>query len=853
VRDLPDGLTIVCGPNGSGKSTVFAFLARGLFGGPAAGTAIHRSPRGAGHIWCAGPGGDITIVQSDDPGAAPVARRADGRDVAAADLDACFGGADCRLIGSLLAFDAQALRTPIDGLISAMRRQSNAPAARALVDRIRRALDSIRDRAGRPDDTAHDASALPDDVQDALTRARRAAAEWSQLLCVQARLRREAASLAGEIEALKAEHARHELLVDLAPDWRALTRAREELARLEAPAELPAAIEERLAVALAVARTGPAHESSHADPANPEGPPPAQELIAWQRRLTEVVDAVRTRESELNTTKRRLAELEAERDAIQSTVGPEPPALARIDDSLRLIQRVRTGLAAIEEEDAEIRRLQERIAECGGAVRELEATPIRQPSRIILHGGWMGALAGTSALALRPPAGHVFEAGALVVCSALGVAGTLIQRARGTAFVAATLDRRARLAALQTELQDACRQLGTHQEQASRRRFDVGVDSTRLGLRAHPSPLQLQVLSKDLLDRRERRQAWEAAQSGLVHLQSVRDEFRARERANEAAVREARARQQEAVGEWQHWKARTGLANRTEADPAETPDAIAQLCSEAGVADESALRARIAGRRRYLDLQQAIAESERRLHERLPAGDAGAAVLELLAAGAAGPEPAPHGPGTLADREHARDRARRQLEEIDRRIDTVAADAAALPRLEAELATAANDAQDAAADRQTLTAAAARLAAACTRAERLCQPPVVQSTSRRLLAITGRYELQLAPGAHGTASIVDARGARKSLEQLSRATLEQLQFSVRLGIADEVSRCGVSLPLLIDDAIDDGDSVRRHSLAEQVVDISRGRQVLVFTSRPETADLLRRLDPTAHTIVMQEL
>ena len=32
VRDLPDGLTVLCGPNGSGKSTLVAFIRQILFG-----------------------------------------------------------------------------------------------------------------------------------------------------------------------------------------------------------------------------------------------------------------------------------------------------------------------------------------------------------------------------------------------------------------------------------------------------------------------------------------------------------------------------------------------------------------------------------------------------------------------------------------------------------------------------------------------------------------------------------------------------------------------------------------------------------------------------------------------------
>ncbi len=851
VRDLPDGLTIVCGPNGSGKSTVFAFLERALFGGSAAHLAARRSPRGEGRIWCAGPAGDVTIVQSGDPSAPPRAERGDGQDAGEADIEACFGGADYRLLGSLMAFNVDDLRAPLARLLSALRHGSSRAGAERLLDHIRQALESTRERLQALRERSADAQALldsPAELDTAINRARRATEQCRHVLCAQARTRRAIESLAGDVAALEAERSTCDTLIDLAPLWQAFTDAREELSRLEPPPALPVDVEERLASALAPQPAPPAPDRATALQS------PAEGLLAWQHRLKNVVESVRNREAELDATKRRLVELDVERDTIQSTIGFEPPSLASLDEGRRLIERVRASLAGIAEENAFTRRLQDRIAECGDTIRNLEANPLRQPSRIVLYGGWLGALTGTSTLAWWPPVGHALESGAVIAFSLVSLVGAIVERSRRTAFLAADLERRARLVALRTDLQDACHQLLTHQERGARRRYDVGVDSTRLGLRALPSERQLQVLERDLLERRQQRQTWEAAQSALVRLQTARDESRAREREQAQAALEAQSLQKQAIEEWQEWKARTGLAEHVDAGRSAAQLALAQLCADAGVQDESSLRERIAARRQHQDAQRTTAECEVRLHERLPR-DQAANVLQSLAEGTVEKwrERAAHAAEALADRQIAREAALRQLQAIDKQTCALVDQAARLPKLEVELDVLRTEALDAVREEHALATTASLLAAVQKRAERLCQPPAVLSASRRFFAITGRYDLTLPSDPGRTLSVMDARGGERSLDQLSRTTLDQLQFSLRLGVADELTRRGVCLPLLIDDVIDNGDSVRRRTMAEQVVDVSRGRQVFVFTSRPETADLLRRLDPAAHTVAMHEL
>jgi uncharacterized protein YhaN len=81
----------------------------------------------------------------------------------------------------------------------------------------------------------------------------------------------------------------------------------------------------------------------------------------------------------------------------------------------------------------------------------------------------------------------------------------------------------------------------------------------------------------------------------------------------------------------------------------------------------------------------------------------------------------------------------------------------------------------------------------------------------------------------------------------------QLHFSIRVGLAEESAQRGPRLPIIIDDVLDHFDPKRSQAMARQVVELSRRHQIFVFTRRPETSDLLQKLDPTANLVTMQEL
>ena len=74
--------------------------------------------------------------------------------------------------------------------------------------------------------------------------------------------------------------------------------------------------------------------------------------------------------------------------------------------------------------------------------------------------------------------------------------------------------------------------------------------------------------------------------------------------------------------------------------------------------------------------------------------------------------------------------------------------------------------------------------------------------------------------------------------QLSRGTTEQLYLSIRLGLAQELARRGVALPLVMDDVLVHFDPERARGMAEVLGVFAREHQVLFFTCHPATRDLL---------------
>ncbi len=122
------------------------------------------------------------------------------------------------------------------------------------------------------------------------------------------------------------------------------------------------------------------------------------------------------------------------------------------------------------------------------------------------------------------------------------------------------------------------------------------------------------------------------------------------------------------------------------------------------------------------------------------------------------------------------------------------------------------------------------------------QPEVLADASRIFGRITGdRYPsiLQSESGIR----LLDWCGTAIEPAALSRGTAEQLYLAVRLGLAGDIGRRAVPLPLIMDDVLVNFDPERASRVAEALTAFSQHHQVLLFSCHPETATLLCEADP----------
>jgi len=141
--------------------------------------------------------------------------------------------------------------------------------------------------------------------------------------------------------------------------------------------------------------------------------------------------------------------------------------------------------------------------------------------------------------------------------------------------------------------------------------------------------------------------------------------------------------------------------------------------------------------------------------------------------------------------------------------------------------------------------AKALLAEARERYERERQPAVIRTASGFFNLITHeRYATILAPPGEATLDVEDGKGHRKHMAQLSRATLEQLYFAIRLGLIREFSQRQEALPVVMDDVFVNFDPYRAEAALEAVLELAQTHQVLLFTCHPETCDLVREAAPS---------
>ena len=316
----------------------------------------------------------------------------------------------------------------------------------------------------------------------------------------------------------------------------------------------------------------------------PEITAATEELSAWQRRLKDALEAARASERELDTTERAVRELELTRNEITTTLNrPEPPSVAVLDEEARLVQHVRTTLAALLNEQTSAKRWQDQIAERGSSVRSLETQVIRIPSSVLSYVAWCASVVGIVAAVLRYTIDDDLGLMLLVGFSIASAAGAAIQRRRRTKALEEDTNRRNELTSARGELERACQSLLHQQERASRRRFEISVDSVRLGLPPMPTDLQLKEREAEVEAHRRQRAAWDKAQESLTDNLNALTKNEELRREQAQSVVAAQTHERQTTQQWHQWKVHAGLtegggAARGAADSVRTEAELLENC-----------------------------------------------------------------------------------------------------------------------------------------------------------------------------------------------------------------------------------------------------------------------------------
>lgn len=129
------------------------------------------------------------------------------------------------------------------------------------------------------------------------------------------------------------------------------------------------------------------------------------------------------------------------------------------------------------------------------------------------------------------------------------------------------------------------------------------------------------------------------------------------------------------------------------------------------------------------------------------------------------------------------------------------------------------------------------------------QPEVIRHASRIFSAVTNRRWRGINASLEDAGlSILPEQGEPIAPEHLSRGTQEQAYLALRLAYIMDHARRATALPVIMDEILVNFDPQRAERTARALVDLTTGNdgpahQILYFTCRPETAELLQKAAP----------
>jgi uncharacterized protein YhaN len=157
----------------------------------------------------------------------------------------------------------------------------------------------------------------------------------------------------------------------------------------------------------------------------------------------------------------------------------------------------------------------------------------------------------------------------------------------------------------------------------------------------------------------------------------------------------------------------------------------------------------------------------------------------------------------------------------------------------------------AAADAYLVSALGVRLMnLARERFERERQPEVVRIAGRVFSQMTlGRYTSVRIP-LDSEISVVSSAGDLKPAAELSQGTAEQLYLALRVGLISSLGDLGRHLPVLMDDVAVNYDAERLLAASAAIAELTRVRQVVLFTCHAATAEVMMAAIPEASLVAL---
>jgi uncharacterized protein YhaN len=680
-----------------------------------------------------------------------------------------------------------------------------------------------------------------------------------------------------------------------------------------------------------------------------------RQIDLWQSALA---DGVARRRAEMKAwlkVRRRRVAFERSREVVSALLERyQPLSDAAIQETERLLRRVRDGLLALAQEQRRTTELEQTVAQYAKALRQPRERVRVLPAWVPLL-GWCVTLAGGAGWAHTamfggfgiPPVVLVL----LTAASFIAAEGSRYLRSHATTV---NKQRGRETSSNRHGYDTAARNLIDHQKHSARLEFALGVDATRLGLPVLPTPRDLDMRQTASNEDKAGRRRWEHAAQARRNIGAKLVELDLLETRQRSGFADARRASRETVSQWHQWRGMLGLTGLTRPEEAlqivdrvrvaqERAQAIQHLrarraaledsidhweskvrtclmvaedeegstmvgeplmgaltrlhqrclqdeqtrvarlrlsddladfrervrinrsrvesCAAAvqeffdrvGAPSDAAFQSMVVAQGRREILTQNLRLAEGRLSDRLERSADAHALQQLLATG----HPDEWREGLAGVRELLRRLDEEQVEVLceQHKAETAAREAydgaRELPLLETRHAALRAELMAKVATWKTFVVAEALLTLALYEHRTDHQPPVLAQASRFYSAVTASRPQQVVQASGRTPITVrDANARMRPVDELGAVTREQLFVSLRLGAVSELRTSGSRLPLLMGDIFGHLDPNRARATAEVLAEIAGGGQVFLFTCRPETRDLLKRIDQNALTLEM---